>query len=381
MDPAASPLALRRVTLGLLLLLLLGLAYLVLQPFLASVAWATILGFTSWPLYERLRGRMPGHASVAALLMTVAMALTFMLPALWLGVLLRNELVHALAEAGARLSAGALQLPDALARLPLLGGMLQDLLRDLSSAQVATRLRAAPWSAQAAEQAFALLGGAGRNAAKFGFALLTLFFVYRDGERGLRQARAVFRHLLGPRVDAYLQAGADMTRAVLWGLLVTALVQGLFAGLGYWWAGLAAPVLLAAVTALFALAPFGTPLVWVPAVLWLFAQGRVGAAVGLLLWGLLVVSWVDNLVRPLVISGSTRAPFVLVVFGVLGGLAAFGLVGMFLGPVVLAVLLAVWREWLDESRLDRAGHGVEATPHAAPHATPPGGPPSHDDAS
>ena len=381
MEPAASPLALRRVTLGLLLLLLLGLAYLVLQPFLASVAWATILGFTSWPLYERLRGRMPGHAAAAALLMTLAMALAFMLPALWLGVLLRNELAHALAEAGARLSGGALQVPDALARLPLLGGMLQDLLRDLSSEQVATRLRAAPWSAQAAEQAFALLGGAGRNAAKFGFALLTLFFVYRDGERGLRQAQVVFRHLLGPRVDAYLQAAADMTRAVLWGLLITALVQGLFAGLGYWWAGLAAPVLLAAVTALFALAPFGTPLVWIPAVLWLFAQGRVGAGVGLLLWGLLVVSWVDNLVRPLVISGSTRAPFVLVVFGVLGGLAAFGLVGMFLGPVVLAVLLAVWREWLDESRLDRAAEGEEPAPHAVPHSALRGGTGSRDDAS
>ena len=359
MAPATSSLVLRRATLGLLLLLLLGLAYLVLRPFLASVAWAVILGVGSWPLFERLRKRLHGHGGAAALLMTLAMALAFMLPVLWLGVLLRNELAHALAEAGARLSAGPLQLPESLARLPVLGGMLQDLLRELSNVDMTARLRSTPWSARAAEQAFALLGGAGRNAAKFGFALLTLFFVYRDGERGLRQAQAVYRHLLGPRVDAYLQAAADMTRAVLWGLLATALVQGLFAGLGYWWAGLPAPVLLAAVTALFALAPFGTPLVWMPAVLWLFAQGHVGAGVGLLLWGLLVVSWVDNLVRPLVISGSTRAPFMLVVFGVLGGLAAFGLVGMFLGPVVLEVLLAVWREWLEESRLDRAAEGVE----------------------
>ncbi len=350
-DPLAAQTALRRVALGLLLIVLLGLGYLVLQPFLASVAWAMILGFTSWPLFERLRARMPRHPHAASLLMTLAMALAFMLPVLWLAVLLRGELAGALAGAGARLSGGALHLPDALARVPLLGGMLQDLLREATGPHPAGPLRGSPWSAQAAEQAFALLGGAGRNAAKFGFALLTLFFVYRDGERGLRQAQTVFRHLLGPRVDGYLQAAAAMTRAVLWGLVVTALVQGLFAGLGYWGAGLGAPVLLAAVTALFALAPFGTPLVWAPAGLWLIAQGRIGAGIGLLLWGLLVVSWVDNLVRPLVISGSTRVPFVLVVFGVLGGLAAFGLVGMFLGPVVLAVLLAVWREWLDESRL------------------------------
>ncbi len=378
MKPPRSALALRRVTLGLLLLVLLGLAYLVLRPFLASVVWAMILGFTSWPLFERLRGRLPRHPNAAALLMTLALAMAFMLPLLWLGVLLRNELVRALSEAGAHLAGAALHVPKALSDVPVLGTLLQDLLRDATSEQVAARLRASAWSAQAAEQAVALLGGAGRNAAKFGFALLTLFFVYRDGERGLRQAQAVFRHLLGARVDGYLQAAAGMTRAVLWGLLVTALVQGLFAGLGYWWAGLPSPVLLAAVTSLFALAPYGTPMVWGPAALWLLAQGHLGAGAGLLLWGLLVVSWVDNLVRPLVISGTTRVPFLLVVFGVLGGLAAFGLVGLFLGPVLLAVLLAVWREWLEDSRLDAATPDTRAAAPAPEAHTPPSGHDAHE---
>ncbi len=378
MKPPRSALALRRVTLGLLLLVLLGLAYLVLRPFLASVVWAMILGFTSWPLFERLRGRLPRHPNAAALLMTLALAMAFMLPLLWLGVLLRNELVRALSEAGAHLAGAALHVPKALSDVPVLGTLLQDLLRDATSEQVAARLRASAWSAQAAEQAVALLGGAGRNAAKFGFALLTLFFVYRDGERGLRQAQAVFRHLLGARVDGYLQAAAGMTRAVLWGLLVTALVQGLFAGLGYWWAGLPSPVLLAAVTSLFALAPYGTPMVWGPAALWLLAQGHLGAGAGLLLWGLLVVSWVDNLVRPLVISGTTRVPFLLVVFGVLGGLAAFGLVGLFLGPVLLAVLLAVWREWLEDSRLDAATPDTRAAAPAPEAHTPPSGRDAHE---
>ncbi len=347
MNALPTPPALRRIILGLLLLALLGLAYQVLRPFLASVAWAMILGFVSWPLFERVRTRR--HPSLGALLMTLLVALSFVLPMLWLGVLLRNELVGALTSAGTQLASEVSTLSTALARLPLIGSLLQDLLRASTRAQAASRLQASAWSAQVATQAFALLGGAGRNAAKFGFALLTLFFVYRDGERGLRQAQAVFRRILGARVDAYLEAAADMTRAVLWGLLATALAQGLIAGLGYGWAGVPAPVLLAAITAMFALAPFGAPLVWVPAALWLIATGRFGAGVGLLLWGLLAVSWVDNLVRPLVISGSTRAPFVLVLFGVLGGMSAFGLIGMFLGPMVLAVLLAVWREWRDAS--------------------------------
>ncbi len=134
-------------------------------------------------------------------------------------------------------------------------------------------------------------------------------------------------------------------------LVATALLQGAVAGLGYWWAGLHAPVLLGAITALVAMIPFGTPFVWGSIGTWLLIRGEVTAGIGLLLWGTLVVSWVDNLIRPLVISSATRIPFLLVMFGVLGGLAAFGLIGLFLGPVILAVLVAVWREWLEEPHI------------------------------
>ena len=107
-----------------------------------------------------------------------------------------------------------------------------------------------------------------------------------------------------------------------------------------------APVLLAAATAMIALVPFGAPLIWGSVGIWLLITGHTGAGIGLLLWGALAVSWIDNLIRPLVISNQTRIPFLLVLFGVLGGITAFGLVGLFVGPVILAVLMAVWREWL-----------------------------------
>jgi predicted PurR-regulated permease PerM len=135
------------------------------------------------------------------------------------------------------------------------------------------------------------------------------------------------------------------TRAVVYGLLVTALVQGTLAGLGYWVAGLSAPILLGLITTLFAMVPFATPIVWGGAGLWLLFQGEMVAGVGVLLWGALVVSQIDNIVRPLLISANTDIPFLLVLLGVLGGVLAFGLIGLFLGPIVLAVLLAVWREW------------------------------------
>ena len=109
-----------------------------------------------------------------------------------------------------------------------------------------------------------------------------------------------------------------------------------------------APVLFGAFTALIALMPFGTPFVWGALGAWLLFTGKTLEGIGLLLWGTLVVSSVDNLIRPLVISSATHIPFLLVMFGVIGGLAAFGLIGMFVGPVIVAVLLALWREWLED---------------------------------
>jgi predicted PurR-regulated permease PerM len=118
-------------------------------------------------------------------------------------------------------------------------------------------------------------------------------------------------------------------------------------------AGLDTPALLGALTALLALVPFGAPLVWGAAGLWLLATGELWAGIGLLLWGALIVSMIDNVIRPLAISSAARVPFFLVLLGVFGGLRAFGLVGLFLGPIVLTVMLAVWREWL-EGRLQVA---------------------------
>ena len=193
--------------------------------------------------------------------------------------------------------------------------------------------------------------------------MVTVLFLYRDGESLLRQLRQVLRRLVGARIEGYLGAVGATTKAVVYGLVLTALAQGVLAGLGYWVAGVNAPVLLAALTALIALIPFGTPFVWGSIGVWLLLNGQTAAGFGLLLWGALVVSWVDNLVRPMVISGASRVPFLLVMFGVLGGVAAFGLIGLFVGPVILAVMMAVWREWLGG---EAALHGVEGVTDRPP---------------
>jgi predicted PurR-regulated permease PerM len=344
---------------GLLLAGVLVLAYLVLENFLVPLAWAAILAYVTWPLYRRLRTTLNGNASASALLMTGILIAALAAPVFWLATALRVELAAAYQFLSAQLAEGV-RLPDALATLPWVGEHAQRLLEQLLADPAALRAQLAEWARAWGGQLLTVLGGAGRNALILAFTLLAVFFLYRDAEILVAQARSALARLLGHRGDLYLAAAADMMRAVVYGLVLTALAQGLLAGLGYWAAGLGAPVLLGIITALAALIPFGTPFVYVPAGIWLIATDHLSSGVGLLLWGTVVVSSVDNLIRPLVISRATRLPFLLVLFGVLGGVAAFGLVGLFLGPVILAVLVAVWREWLSATEVAKPARRARA---------------------
>lgn len=345
-----APSVARRVILALLLGCLFVLGYLVLSWFIAPAVWAAILAYVTWPAYARLRKLIRGHAMASALLMTLLLTAAFVLPLLWLIALLQGEFVLAYQAGSAYMAEGPHRLPDFVLRLPWIGERLQGLIDQFTTDPAALRAQLTSWGEQWLGELGNLIGGVGRNAVKLGFALLTVLFVYRDGESLLDQVRRVLRRFLGMRVDGYIVAIGNTTKAVLYGLVLTALAQGVLAGVGYWFAGVRAPVLFGAFTALIALMPFGTPFVWGALGAWLLFTGNTLEGIGLLLWGALVVSSVDNLIRPLVISSATRIPFLLVMFGVLGGLAAFGLIGMFVGPVIVAVLMAVWREWLEDQR-------------------------------
>ena len=342
----------------ILLWLLLGglfiLAYMTLRWFIVPVVWALILAYATWPIYAQLRRTLRGAATTSALLMTLLLTAAFVLPLLGLIGLLQNEFVLDYQAVSGYLNEGPQRLPSIIKNIPWIGERLQQIFERIAGDPMALRTEALQlaqnWFGQVAE----LVGGVGRNAAKMGLAVLTVLFVYRDGESLLNQVQRVLRRFVGVRTDGYLAAIGNTTKAVLYGLVLTALAQGTLAGLGYWVAGIHAPALLGAFTALVALIPFGAPVVWGSLGVWLLMTGQTIEGIGLLIWGALAVSWVDNLIRPLVISSASQIPFLLVLFGVLGGLGAFGLVGMFVGPVIVAVLMAVWREWLDERAVDDA---------------------------
>jgi predicted PurR-regulated permease PerM len=344
----------------------------VLHFFLVPMAWAGILAFVTWPVYERLVRAAPHLPSLTALAMTIALAAAFVAPMIWLIAVLRTEIGAAYVLVRDGLSLSALHVPDFVLRIPWLGDQAQAVLDRLASDRDALRAELLLWIEPWLGKIGVLAGNVTHIVANMGFALLTVFFFYRDGAALGEQFRRVLRRFIGYRSHGYVKAIGDTTKAVVYGIVLTALAQGALAGLGYWVAGLGAPVLLGAVTAVVALIPFGTPFVWGSAGVWLLLTGHTVAGIGLLVWGTLVVSAVDNLIRPLVISSATRIPFLLVMFGVLGGLVAFGPVGLFLGPVVLAVLLGVWHEWLEAGLTPTSEPASEAgAPQRDPAPLPP----------
>ena len=336
---------------------LLALGLVVLKPFLVPLLWAAILAYITWPLHRRMLSLCGKRATAAALASTLLLSAALALPFLWFAAILQQELALALPLVLERVQRGGLTVPAFVNTIPLVGPQWDQSLRHALADPEALKAALRASLGSGVQLAGGIIGGIGRNAAKLGITLFAAFFLYRDGAAIAAQLRRALLGILGPRAEDYLHAAGATTRAVVYGIALTALAQGALAGLGYWAAGLQGPLFLTLLTTLVALIPFGTPLVWGSLSLWLFLNGRDAAGLGLFLWGALVISWVDNLIRPWIISGSTRIPFLLVFFGVLGGLAAFGLIGLFLGPVILSVCLAVWREWLGRQEADAPPSG------------------------
>jgi predicted PurR-regulated permease PerM len=319
---------------------------LVIWPFVAPILWAVILAYVSWPLYRWLRTLLRGVNSAAALLMTVIIGCLVVLPVLYILVLVQTELVGAYKELSGYLAQGPPQLPGFVRRIPWVGGRAQDALQHFLANPAVLAREAGTWVLSWASRLGSIVGSVGRNLLKLSLTLLTLFFFFRDGDTIVAQGRRVLRRFFTNRLDGYLVTAGRMTRAVVYGLLITACAQGLIAGIGYRVVGLATPVLLGVLTGILSVVPLvGTAIVWVPVAIWLMVAGHLIKGIILLAWGVALVHPPESVLRPLLISNATRLPFLLVLFGALGGLSTFGLIGLFAGPVLLAIAMAVWREW------------------------------------
>ena len=332
------------------LLLLLYLLYLILLPFFAPLAWALFIAFLLQPLHRWLAGRLGGRAALSAAVLTIATFLLLVGPLTALGA--------AFATQAADLAKHVQQLvvehkpasASDLDAIPYLGPALA-WAQETAGVSLAQLQDWAVDAAQTILKALATLGRAaflGALGTVVGFALMMfiLFFAIRDGERWVNTARALVPMSPDERARLFDHL-ASVTRAMVYGTGVTALVQGALVGLGFVATGLPSPVVFGVLAALGALVPLvGTPVVWVPAAIVLAAQDRWGAALFMALWGGFVVT-IDNFLRPWLVSGRADVGTLTVFIGVLGGVAAFGPIGVFLGPLVLALAIALVRFALD----------------------------------
>lgn len=333
-----------------LLVILFILCFQVIQFFIVPALWAAILAYVTFPIYNFFHQKVKLGPSFSSGIMTVSISLIIGVPLVISVFILQQEALSLYSNLIYRIKVGYLDVPESMKELPVIGQQIQDMLWKINKDPEGALEAFRAWIQSHLYYGKVALDVVLSSLAKLGMALMTLFFFYRDGISLVRQIRQALRNIIGNRIDGYIDSVGTTTRAVVYGIGLTALAQALLAGIGYYFSGAPSPILLTLVTFGVALIPFGTPFAWGAVAIWLLSQGQTVEGIGLALWGILVISWVDNLIRPIVISGATKIPFIIIFIGVLGGLTAFGFVGLFIGPVVLAIGLAVWREWISQHK-------------------------------
>lgn len=317
---------------------------LVLRPFFSALMWAVILCYASWPLYQRLERGLGGRRTLAATVMTLLVTVVLLLPLLIVAWTLTSNLGGWLGAARRWLET---ELPDApawLAELPLIGPDLVQTWQELGT-QGGLAREFQNWIPTLTEFALALGATLARGVVELALSLFIAFFVFRRGTELALGSKRVLTRLIGARARQFIQVAGSTIVGVVYGILGTALAQGSVALIGFLALGVPAAVLLALMTFFLSLIPMGPPLIWGGAALWLANEERYLAALIMALYGALVISSVDNVVRPYLISRGSDLPFVLVFMGVLGGILAFGFLGVFLGPVLLAVGYTLVLAW------------------------------------
>ena len=331
-----------------------------LQHFLPALCWAAVLAIGTSKLYDRWLGYFGGkHRDVwAALTFTTLVGLVLIVPLVYGGIIAVREAIS-LARTLLDSSKGPPELPQWLQQLPWLGDWLNGMWLDKVSAVAhggdhgGDHVGVATAAAQArpAMVQWTRLVGVQllRRLSTLVFTLLTLYFVYLNRESLARDIPHVGRRLFGPTVEGLMIRAADAIRATVDGIVLVAVAEGAIMAGVYAITGAPHPILFGAVTGVFAMIPFAAPVVFGAVALLLASQNAVGAAIGVLVSGGVVLFVADHFVRPVIIGEGAKLPFLWVLLGILGGVESFGLVGIFLGPALMAALVAVWRSWVAET--------------------------------
>ncbi|WP_455279771.1 AI-2E family transporter [Cupriavidus necator] len=361
------------------LIVLIGGSLLVLAPFTTALLWGAILAFSSWYPYTVLSRWLGNRRGLAALICVLLATVVVLGPFVYAGASFSAHLDELSALVDRYIEQGLPQLPEWLSSLPFVGAYLHSSWNSVINAdsEMVANLRKL-----IAPVGHVLLGAGlsiGAGLGQLALSIILAFFFYTGGEFAIAWLRAGMRRIAGERADHLLELAGSTVKGVVYGVLGTAFIQAVLAGIGLWIAGVPGAAILGFITFFLSVIPVGPPLVWLPAALWLYHTGSTGWAIFLVVWGVAVVSMADNIVKPLLISKGTGMPLIWIMLGVLGGALAFGFLGVFIGPTLLAVAYALLRDWTigsqgelkqDLKAAEAIASGSVAPPVAANPSTP-----------
>ncbi len=333
-----------------LVLLVVG-CYLVVRPFLTAFLWGGILAVSTWGIYVRVLRLLGRRRALAAALTGLGLAAIFLIPLTALSLTLAGQWPVLIERAAALFSGGLIHPPRWLAGVPLVGESASTYWDTVAAdpKRLAEDLR--PMLKPVESFLLAFFTGFGAGILEFVLALLFASFLYLWGEEAGAAVNQIAGHLGGDTGRRQVAVVESTVRGVFNGVVGTAVVQAILAMIGFWLSGVPGVFLLGAGSFFLSVAPAGPALLWLPAAGWLYVNGATGWAIFLAIWGAVVVSGSDNLVRPYLIGKGVQAPLALVFLGGIGGILAFGFLGLFIGPTLLVVAYNLFQDWMARSRM------------------------------
>lgn len=341
---------LARNTLAIFFLVgLIAASFWILHPFLGAVVWATMIVVATWPLLQRIETRLGGRRAITVAVMTLAMILVFVLP-FWVAIDTISSYARAVDDWPETLSKLKLPAPpDAIEALPFVGHSIAEPWRQLSElppAELAAKMR--PYAGTVAKFLASQAGSVGMLLVEFLMTIVISIVLYVNGEAAASMVMRFGRRLAGARGEHSVRLAAQAIRGVALGVVVTALVQAVLGGIGLAVAGVPLAGILTAVMLMFCLAQLGPTLVLLPACFYLYWVDAHAWAAVLFVWTIFVGT-LDNFLRPYLIKKGADLPLLLIFAGVIGGLVTMGMIGIFVGPVVLAVAYMLFEAWIAEA--------------------------------
>lgn len=320
-----------------------------LRGFLVPLLAALIIGLASWPLYKQLVDRCRQNRTLAASLALVIVVLVLVVP---LAIALNFAIQEASSFIGWALMANreGVVVPAWISEMPFLGPRLSELweehLGEPQALGTVVQMVSGEHLGNIYRMVLSATGNVFHLVLTVVFMLIILFFVYKDGHHLVDQLDVVGERVLPQRWQRFSRVVPATINSTVTGMTLIALGEGVVLGIAYWIAGVPSPALIGAVTGVMALIPGGAPLSVTVVSLYLVGSGNAFAGVALFIWGAVELFIVDKTIRPKLVGGPVRLPFLPTFFGLVGGVQTMGLVGLFIGPVLMALLVAIWREWL-----------------------------------